>query len=194
MKTILNSSVLMLLLLSCRTVQKATEDQFTESQSTVAATSSAAKKQSVKSSQVKYSNLSKLTRSDNGIERQIEEQVLEYSIPRRDSLLPDAASSTKVVRTTRKIRERGNRKDLSVQQSSHQDSLHRLNVQETERKYRLAAIEQRRQQQHRRMIRRTGVPWYVWAGSAVTVTFSFWFGNKIRHNRAAIRQWQNIEP
>ncbi|NML22449.1 hypothetical protein HHL16_16310 [Pseudoflavitalea sp. G-6-1-2] len=192
MKTILITSVLVLLLFSCRTVQRATEDQFTDYKRTVSAAQNTAQKKLQESSQVKFTNMAAVSRSDNGIERLIEEEVLEFSVPRKDSLI--SGGGNKVVKTTRKIREREQRKERSVQQLSGRDSLRKRSTSQTDQAFQLNEAAQQRRLQHRQMVRKTGVPWYVWAGSAVTVTFSFWFGNRIRQNRAAIRPWQNFEP
>ena len=194
MKTFFNMSVLIglvLLLLSCRTIQKATDSQLTAYQKTISVTDNIAEKQSQQTSQVKFTDMASVSSSDNGIERLIEEQIVEFTVPRKDSLLPDIAVD-KVTRTTRKIRERGKQKELNIQQFVTQDSLRQLHSSQTDQRVQSDESAQHHQIRQRNMVRRTGVPWYVWAGSAVTVTFSFWFGKKIRNNRAAIRPWQNF--
>lgn len=192
MKTILFFSVAVFLF-SCRTVHKATEDQITTTQKTQVAAGNSSEKQTQASSEVISTNTGIVASSDNGYERLIEEMVMEYSTPGKDSLSKGALEN-KVVKTTRTIKERGNRKDISVEQTTQKSGLRKFWNWLNDDEYRTADIEDLTMAQRKRLVERSGVPWYVWAGGSFSVSLIIWLTKKYQLNKARYNGPTNQQP
>lgn len=192
MKTILFIAVVTLLF-SCKTVHKASEDQYADVAKKLIASGNSTEKQSQATTEIQTTNKGIVSSSDNGYERLIEEMVLEYSVPARDSI-PAGALDNKVVKTTRKIRERGTSKDVSVAQSSQRTGIRKFWNWLTDDEYTTANIEDLSMTQRKRLVERTGIPWYVWAGGTFSVSLVIWLKKKYQLNRSRYEAPQNPEP
>lgn len=192
MKTILFIAVVTLLF-SCKTVHKASEDQYVSVKNSQVATGKSTEKQSSAIAEIQTTNTGIVSSSDNGYERLIEEMVLEYSVPDKDSIASGALDN-KVVKTTRKIRERGNSKDISVAQSTQKTGIRKLWNWLTDDEYTTADIEDLTMTQRKRLVQRTGIPWYVWAGGTFSVSLVIWLKKKYQLNRSRYEAPQNPEP
>lgn len=182
MKTLLFISVAVLSS-SCRTVHKASEDQLTTVKNTQVAAGNSSEKQSLATAEIVSTNSSVVASSDNGYERLIEEMVTEYSIPGKDSISPGALEN-KVVKTTRKIRERGNKKDVSVEQTSQKSGIRKFWNWLNDDEYRTADIKDLSMTQRKRLVERSGIPWYVWAGGSFSVSLIIWLTKKYQLNKS----------
>lgn len=179
---------MILLLNSCRTVQKASEDQYVLSESHDAATGINLDSQSLAATQVKNTNLSSLSSSGPDFERLIEEQVLEYRIPREDSNTAGNLNFSKLVHTRRTIKERGKQIVLGFEQSTTKDSLQKQESAQSRQEFQSESNNDLTLVQKRRLTKRTGIPWYVWAAGGAGITLGFWLKKRYQLNRAQYHQ------
>ncbi|WP_127125111.1 hypothetical protein [Pseudoflavitalea rhizosphaerae] len=183
MKTLFFTTML-LLLYSCRTVQKVSEDQYAVAKSYQVSAGNSSEIQSQEAARVKYSQMSAISRTGNGFDRWIEEQVMEYSTPGKDSAVTGNTSSGKVVQIRRTIRERGKQKAIIFQQSASRDSLREQESTASAQEFQTGNLEDLTLVQKRRLTKRTGIPWYIWAGGGAGITLGFWLKKRYQLRRA----------
>ncbi len=178
MKTIIIIITLIAFLYSCRTVHKASEDQLSVVNKAKVAASNSLEQKTEMTSEVTMTSSGVVSTSDNGYERLIEEQILEYRMAGKDSLAADA--DNKVVKTTRKIKEHGNKKDVSVEQTNMRSEFRKWLDSLSDESSATKELEVITTAQRKRQVERTGIPWYAWAGGGVAVSLVFWIKKKYK--------------
>lgn len=118
-------------------------------------------------------------KADSSYERIIEEEIIEFTTAKEDSLDKDhLVAGAKIIRTKRKIRERGTKASETNKQAAWHDSVSRKTAEQSTVAVKKEADSAGKTSISMKTTNRSGIPWYIWVIVCIAIGCGIWWKGK----------------